>query len=749
MKFLASLFLTLIFSTTVFSQAVEFDDAYDLDGDSVADLALFDPASAAFYVRSSSSGTVVTVSIPEVLAGEVPVQGDFNDDGRADYGTYNRVNGRWTVEMSGGGSQSILFGGLGEVPVPADYRASCSSYATFNRTNGRWLIGRCDGSDPVATTFGDIGGIPVPGDYDCDSRADKATFNPRTGIWKIQNSSDDSVETFQCGVSGDIPLTHARSNGCATPSLYRPATSTFFVADGDSGTYNCSDITGTQFGVTGDIPLSLSLFGSRRSEFVVYRPSVDTFFAQSATDDETRTFSLSIPGAFDTPVVVPGNRLVFDDVKGDYNRDGKADIGLVTVDTSTLQTIWVADLGDGTSQLRTLNAAADAIVPGDYDGDGTENPAIVSVNTTTGFLEWRFTNAFGQQAPTVVWGQNTGQPLSGDLDCDGKDDYIVSYATGVGGSGTLRTFEALLSVGSLFTGKEFGFGTDRPIVGDFDGDGCDEIGVVRDQAGFKFWFYQELTDDEFTATVVQWGLASDTELKPTDANGDGADDFTVARNIGGFKYFFSRLDRGFSVVPATPLFTAQFGVEADSAYTGDFSGSGFAEFSVLRSLSDGINRFIRSFTGQTLQGLLAPGATQIVGPDRQVFNISTDTGGGGSGGGGTGECVRTGGPTDFIDGGNGDVWKPESDISSGPRARKVVFLVDNSYCGRSNFRILGANGDEVSRVIFEKCNCNGRTCYWLEDFCEELEPFDPITVEIDRGDRVECRVVEDACTRND
>ena len=57
-------------------------------------------------------------------AGQVPVSGDWNKDGRTDIGVYNQFTGRWTLRVPRGSSyatRSVRYGAPGDLPVTGDW----------------------------------------------------------------------------------------------------------------------------------------------------------------------------------------------------------------------------------------------------------------------------------------------------------------------------------------------------------------------------------------------------------------------------------------------------------------------------------------------------------------------------------------------------------------------------------------------------------------------------------------------------
>jgi hypothetical protein len=95
----------------------------------------------------------------------VPVPGDYNGDGKTDFGIYRPTTGGWYVAFSGGGSTSASWGASGDVPVPGDYNGDGrTDFGVYRPTTGGWFVALAGGGTASAS-WGASGDVPLPLPY--------------------------------------------------------------------------------------------------------------------------------------------------------------------------------------------------------------------------------------------------------------------------------------------------------------------------------------------------------------------------------------------------------------------------------------------------------------------------------------------------------------------------------------------------------------------------------------------------------
>ncbi|MBT8202966.1 MAG: hypothetical protein KJO87_06650, partial [Acidimicrobiia bacterium] len=227
----------------------------------------------------------------------------------------------------------------------------------------------------------------------------------------------------------------------------------------------------------------------------------------------------------------------------------------------------VADTdGDNLSDGAEVNTHGTDPLLADTDGDGedddveigagtdpTEPPAQVALfNGSTG--EWHLRSADGT-VTTFFYGAPGDLPLMGDWDCDGID--TVGMFRPSNGFAYLRNTNDF-GVGEI----EFFFGVagDIPIVGDWDADGCDSLGVFRD----GHVFLTNALETAFADIDFWFGVPGDKPFT-ADIDDDGFSEVGLFRESTGFAYFRDDYTSG------NANHDFYFGIPGDRIIAGDWN----------------------------------------------------------------------------------------------------------------------------------------------------------------------------------
>lgn len=197
------------------------------------------------------------------VAGDVPVPGDYDGDGRDELAVYRPVDASWWIyfrngEGRGEAGRSLAWGEPGDIPVPADYDGDGRyDFAIVRRCHGdcgaaglRWFIRHADDSVRVED-FGGAASTPVPGDYLGLGAAQLAVWNEQTGQWSLKLQGAPVAEPVQWGLPGDVPVrTELGDDSIRELAVFRPATGVWH-----SQLFRDGTVQQRQFGLPADEPL--------------------------------------------------------------------------------------------------------------------------------------------------------------------------------------------------------------------------------------------------------------------------------------------------------------------------------------------------------------------------------------------------------------------------------------------------------------------------------------------------------------
>ena len=159
----------------------------------VADITVFRPANGTWYELTAASKWTKAVTYQWGLRGDIPVNGDFDGDGRPDLAVFRPGECNWYIRFS----------------------SNNFSYATW--TSYQW---------------GQPGDIPMPADFDGDGKTDLVVYRPSNATWFVRYSSKgfgyDGWTSYQWGQPGDQPLNaDLDGDGKADLVVYRPSNGTW------------------------------------------------------------------------------------------------------------------------------------------------------------------------------------------------------------------------------------------------------------------------------------------------------------------------------------------------------------------------------------------------------------------------------------------------------------------------------------------------------------------------------------------
>jgi subtilisin-like proprotein convertase family protein len=270
--------------------------AVSYDGSGKASLALFrpQPGPPQFLLLQAAAGPAAHIYGEP---GDIPVQGDFDGDGRTDLAVYRPSNATWYILESTGGFETVQFGQPNvDVPVPGNYDGpGKTEIAVFRPTTGQWLIMGASGNRLVQ--WGGPGDIPVPADYEGTGTTDLAVFTPSTATWYLQRPTLGST-AIQFGAANlDVPVpADYDGDHKADVAIFRPTTGEWFINQTTAGPRY------QQFGQAGDIPVPADYDGDGKADVGIYRPSLGVWaISESTAGPKIVSFGAST----DIPVIAP------------------------------------------------------------------------------------------------------------------------------------------------------------------------------------------------------------------------------------------------------------------------------------------------------------------------------------------------------------------------------------------------------------------------------------------------------------
>jgi endoglucanase len=225
---------------------------------------VFRPGTGTWYLRNANSPSCCAdISFSWAGPGDIPVAGDWNNDGFASAGVLRPGTGTWYL-VNTNAAHGV-----------ADY--------TFHMP-----------VSPVA----DPNDQPVIGDWDGDGKTDIGLFRPDDRSWNgspigtmylqtcplgiAATGCTGAVTKFQFAVAGDVPVAGDwTGSGRWTVGVYRPSTGTWYIGATANGTGNTCCLAAFQFGVANpsnpDKPITGDWAGWGRTWVGVFRPGEGTW----------------------------------------------------------------------------------------------------------------------------------------------------------------------------------------------------------------------------------------------------------------------------------------------------------------------------------------------------------------------------------------------------------------------------------------------------------------------------------------
>ena len=244
------------------------------------------------------------------------------------------------------------------------------------------------------------------------------------------------------------------------------------------------------------------------------------------------------------------------------------------VDSERVITRIVAGIDGAASQdTNSMNLLVKSLEFANYDVSGiaaTPVPTTISQGVfrpSNGLMYLKNASTTGSSDVAINYGKGGDYPVIGDWDGNGTDT-IGIYRNG---SFYLRNFNT-----PGYADLVFAFGTpdDQPVAGDWDGDGIDTVGVYRSSTGqFLLRNSNKQGDPDmsfYLGNVGDVGIVGDW-------NGDGVDTTGVFRPGNGVIFLKNANTTGFADI------ALNYGLPGDRPVIGDWNNDGIDTIGVYRN----------------------------------------------------------------------------------------------------------------------------------------------------------------------
>jgi len=235
-------------------------------------------------------------------------------------------------------------------------------------------------------------------DFDGDGKTDFSVYSPNTGLWQIENSSNNaSISTFFGANSDKIVPGDYDGDGKSDIAVYRPSEGIWYILGSASG------FRAVYFGANGDVPVPADYDADGKTDVAVWRPSNGVWYIlQSSLGMRSALWGASTDRVF----------------TGDYDADGKADLVAFRPSNGTW---YILQSSSSLPIFQQFGVISDKPLSGDFDGDGKSDFAVY--RPVEG--NWYVLNSRNNTLSVNTFGAPDDLPIPADYDGDGKADIAV------------------------------------------------------------------------------------------------------------------------------------------------------------------------------------------------------------------------------------------------------------------------------------------------------------------------------------
>ena len=267
--------------------------------------------------------------------------------------------------------------------------------------------------------------------------------------------------------------------------------------------------------------------GDSRADVAVFRPANGNWYILPSQSGSFYGFPFGQSGDLIAPA--------------DYDGDGRADVAVfrgAVPGAGNFAYFYILNSSDNSFRPVQFGATGDVPVSGDWDGDGIGDLAVYRDGSQTGGQSYFYYRPSSQPTinyQTLPLGVTGDKPLRGDFDGDGRLDAAVFRPS-------TSTWYILRTSINQVTQTTFGTAGDIPVPADYDGDGLTNIAVFRPSTGY--WYTS--TNPAINYGAILFGVNGDLPV-PADYDGDGKADVAIFRPSNG-AWYEQRSTQGFAGV---------------------------------------------------------------------------------------------------------------------------------------------------------------------------------------------------------
>jgi hypothetical protein len=380
---------------------------------------------------NSTQGGASTAATATLSVGLVPL--DFDGDGVTDYAVVRDSGLPIAPEGAGGASPTDTVDGPNGGQVQANDPPRGGELGAMHRgryfrlpgerfdpleprlerpgdieaNQMRWLIHTSGPTADLNILFGTLNDFPVPADYDGDGKCDVAVWTGGVGAqFRVLTSSSNFITTvtYVLGSASSDPsvVGDYDGDGKADPAIMNANTGQFSYL---GGTTHATLVTVTPVGAFGGgFPIPGDYDGDGKFDFMLetrdgINPTQGHFFQWNNNGTTTPPATTNFTFGNYRDVIMPG----------DYDGDGKTDIGLASVIVNPVA--WRIRLSPSGTLLGPFNFGdpnLDYTMTGDYNGD---QKGEITIWHSPG--QYQSLLAPGYSSPlNFSWGQSGDYPIA-------------------------------------------------------------------------------------------------------------------------------------------------------------------------------------------------------------------------------------------------------------------------------------------------------------------------------------------------